>query len=214
MELIAIDALLTVVGPHHNGSLRAWTQAALFACELAEQEDTPLWRTLPQTLESAGWEVESNAQQAVPLPQLAALLRADPVLVGLLARRGGVPLQEEAAELLDAWWQCSLATTGADPLVALVGTLNVDAYERPRAQLYALTLPAPSWRWLARAHLVQVRLNRLSLKLDAQRHAPLAPTLAERNRARQALVRRVKLDLGSRGGAVAPDAGLAPNPAA
>jgi hypothetical protein len=193
MEIVAIDGLLTLVRQRHSASLEAWTQAALFACELAAQEASPLWRALPKTLESAGWLVESSSQQAVALPQLAGLLRADPVLVSLLDRRGGLSLPHEASQLLDDWWQCSLGPSGAEQMVALVGTLDLDESGGPQARLYALTLPSPSWRWLVRAHLVQARLNRLSLRLDEGRHASLAPTLAERNRERMGLLRRVRV---------------------
>lgn len=200
MDLVAIDTLLTLVHPRHTESLRAWTQAALFACELAEQNDERLWQVLPGMMESAGWLVEGSAQQqqAVALPQLAVLLRADPVLATLLDRRGGVSLPEEAGALLDGWWQRSLAAAGDRPLTLLVGTLSADDYDRPRAQLYTVTLPAPDWRWMVRSHLVQTRLQRLSLRLDEHRHAPMAATLLERNRARQGQVRTVTLKMGSR----------------
>jgi hypothetical protein len=198
MDLVAIDTLLTLVQPRHTESVRAWTQAALFACELAEQNEAPLWQVMPEMLESAGWLVDGASQQAVALPQLAVMLRADPVLAALLDRRGGVSLPEEASSLIDGWWQRSLVAPGDEQLHLLVGTLTADDFERPRAQLYVITLPVPTWRWMVRAHLVQARLQRLTMRLDERRNAAMAATLAERSRERESQVHTVALEMGGR----------------
>jgi hypothetical protein len=192
MELVTIDALLTVVSPRQHESLRAWTHAAQRACEQAEQQAQPLWQALPHALEGAGWQLEGSYQQAVPLPQLAVLLRADAVLAALLDRRGGVSIPEEATGLLDAWWQRSLAMAQEGQLTLLVATLSADDYERPKAQLCVITLAQPSWRWLARSHLVQARLQRLTLRLDP--HQPQPQAGAQEPRARAIRMQAVSLD--------------------
>lgn len=200
MDIVAVDALLTLAGHDHGKALDAWTQAALFACELAEQQDAPLWRVLPSTLQSAGWLAEASSQQVAALSQLADLLGADLMLGSLLEEFSGNTLTTDLSDLLDAWWQRGLPRGGTEQWVLLASTLDAADPSGPQAQLYALTLPATSWRWLVRAHLTQVKLNRLSLRLDEQRHALIAPTLAARNRKRMASVRRARLDVGEDAG--------------
>lgn len=194
MELVTIEALLTVVVPRQHKSLRAWTHAAQQACVRAEQLALPLRQALPDTLEAEGWPLAGSYQQAVALPQLAVLLRADPVLGALLDRRGGVALPAQATALLDGWWQRSLALAVEGELNLLVATLAADDYERPSAQLYVITLAAPSWRWLARSHLVQARLQRLTLRFDEHHAAATIATPEEGRQAQLPPVQAVALD--------------------
>ena len=199
MDLMVIDGLLTVVTEPHAAGPAAWTQAALLAASLASEQEVPLWPSLAGTLEAAGWVVEASSQQTLALPLLTGSLRADPGLAVLLDRRGGIHLADEATALLETWWQRSLTASGPTNVVLLAGTLALDAKRHATAQLYAVTLPSPSWRWLVRTQLVQTRLNRLSLRLDEARHAALAPTLAERTRALAGQVRTVHLGAALRG---------------
>lgn len=198
MELMTIDALLTLVPQRTASGLRAWAEAGLLAAEHVALHNEPMWRALPQVLPEAGWMVESSSHQMVALPQLAPLLQLDGTLAVLLDRRGGLALPERAAQLLDAWWQASLAASSEQVLVALVATLQSDGAAPPSAQVHAVTLPPPSWRWLARPHLVQARLHRLCVRLDPARRAALACTLAERTGARLGQVQSVQLDAGLR----------------
>jgi hypothetical protein len=201
MELTTIGSLLTVASVPQPASMQAWTRAALQACTLAEEEEAPLWQTLSTTLETSGWVVEASSQQTLALPLLAGALRADPGLAGLLDRRGGIALPDEATALLDAWWTASLTTSGPTDVVMLAGTLQTDAQRRPTAQLYAVTLPSPSWRWLVRTQLVPTRLHRLSLRLDERRYELLARILDERTRPHLDRVRRVQVQTSARDGA-------------
>jgi hypothetical protein len=192
MELIAIDALLTLVADHHTLGRDAWVDATLVAASLAEAQERPLGESLAPALETAGWAIEGSSQQSVPLSMLATLLRADPGLAALLERRGSAT-PEAANAVMDAWWQGSLAAARGDELVVLVATLSNDQHLRPCAQLHALSVPAPSWRWLARSQSVSTRVQRLTMRLDTARHEALGATLAERARPLRPRVKSVAI---------------------
>lgn len=192
MELMAIDSLLTLVSDHHTLGRDAWVDATLVASALADAQEQPLWQALGPALETAGWTVEGSTQQTVPLSLLPTLMRSDAGLSALLDRRGQ-SLPAAAAELMDAWWQASLAAAG-EHLVVLAATLSNDLTHRPHAQIHALTLPAPSWRWLVRAQAVTARLQRMTLRLDIGRYEALARTLAERAKPLRSRVQEVALE--------------------
>jgi hypothetical protein len=219
MELLAIDSMLTIVTDPCLCGLRAWLDPALVACQRARDEASPFALALPQELQTAGWRVTASSDTQVPLPQVVGLLRADPRLAVLLDRRGGISLPDEAQPVLDAWWQRSLAAmhpaahadSSAEPSAAppstpdptermlmLVATLGIGRDREPLAQLYALALPAPSWRWLTRLQIQHARLQQHALRLDEDRYAGQARALAERARPLLAHAQAVHLSTAQR----------------
>lgn len=179
MRVTAIDYILTVTPDDlPSGELAPWTRAVLIAAAVVRKQASRRPQDITAILSELGWVIQSVSEHSVKLIGVRDAIstpRAELFDSLLDMLESGVPA--EAASLLDWWW--ANAFTAAREPIACIAVFGISGDEAV-VDMRSVSLPVPTWSWLARMPSVQVSTVRSQMILNRAVYKQIAAAIEQK----------------------------------